>query len=164
MTPYYHYFKIDQFTESHSSRLDGTKHSAHTTTKFQKKNHTYVCTAEEHKRRENSWVLVLIGQNKNGPMEQREDDAEAIRIKERLYEESGKGRTKTIPANKYSKERINRSEDSVVNERIELNRNLDGDGILPLPHRGGTPNPRTFNTSAHDFFSRGSSLCLCLVK
>ena len=45
---------------------------------------TYVCTAEEHQRRENSFVLVLNSQGKNGPMKQREDKAEAIKIKERL--------------------------------------------------------------------------------
>ena len=86
--------------------------------------HTYVCTAEEHKRRENSWVLVLNSQEKNGPMKQREDYAEATKIKERLH----------IPANKYGKERINRSRDS-VKEPNELTRKLDGNGILLLPHQ-----------------------------
>ena len=86
--------------------------------------HRYVCTAEEHKRRENSWVLVLNSQGKNGPMKQREDYAEATKIKERLH----------IPANKYGKERINRSRDS-VKEPNELTRKLDGNGILLLPHQ-----------------------------
>ena len=66
ITPFWNGFTIVRFTESHSSRLDGTKHSAHTTTRFQKADHTYVCTAEEHKRRENSWVLVHNSQGKKG--------------------------------------------------------------------------------------------------
>ena len=37
MTLFENDFRIVQFKESHSSRLDGTKLSAHTTTKFQKK-------------------------------------------------------------------------------------------------------------------------------
>ena len=71
-------FKIVQFTESHRSRLDGTKNSAHATTQ----DHSYVAATEERKRRENSWVLVLNSQGKHGPMNQREDHAEAKRIKE----------------------------------------------------------------------------------
>ena len=90
--------------------------------KISKENHTYVCTAEEHERREQLGVLVLNSQGKNGPMRQREDYAEAIRIKERLHEESGEGRTK------------NGSQDS-VKELNELTRKLDGDGILLLPHQ-----------------------------
>ena len=62
-----------------------------------KEDHSYMATAEERKRRENSWVLVLNSQGKNGPMNQREDHAEAKRIKERLYEESGEGNTKIHP-------------------------------------------------------------------
>ena len=37
ITPLWNGFKILRFAESHSSRLDGAKHSAHTTTRFQKK-------------------------------------------------------------------------------------------------------------------------------
>ena len=37
MTLFGNDFRIDLFSKSHSSRLDGMKHSAHTTTKFQKK-------------------------------------------------------------------------------------------------------------------------------
>ena len=67
-------------------------------------------------------------------MKQREEDnAEPIRIKQRLYEESGEGQ-KSIPANKYGKERINRSQES-AKEPNELTRKLDGDGILLLPHQ-----------------------------
>ena len=90
--------------------------------KIPEEDHTYVCTEEEHKRRENSWVSVLNSQGKKGPMKQREDYAEAIRIKERLHEESGEGSTK------------NGSQDS-VKEPNELTRKLDGDGILLLPHQ-----------------------------
>ena len=53
-----------------------------------KEDRTYVCTAEEHRTRQNSWVLILNSQGTNGPMKQREDYADAIRIKERY------GRTK----------------------------------------------------------------------
>ena len=78
-----------------------------------KEDHSYVCTAEEHERRDNSWVLVLNSQGKNGPMKQREDYAEPIRIKERCTKSLEKHGQKSIPANKYGKERINRSPDSV---------------------------------------------------
>ena len=49
-------------------------------------------------RRENDWVLVLNSSGPNGPMNQREDYHEAIKIKERLYEESGKGNTGLHPS------------------------------------------------------------------
>ena len=39
-------------------------------------------------RRENDWVLVLNSSGPNGPMNQREDYHEAIKIKERLYDPS----------------------------------------------------------------------------
>ena len=94
MTPYWHDFKIVQLTESHRSRLDGTGNSAHATTQIAEEDHSHEATAEERKIRENSWVLVLNTQGENGPMNQREDYAEATRIKERLYEESGEGNTK----------------------------------------------------------------------
>ena len=46
--------------------------------------------AEDHfSRLENTWDLVLNSSGPNGPMNQREDHQEAIRIKERLYQESG---------------------------------------------------------------------------
>ena len=57
--------------------------------KLSNEDHTYVCTAEEHRRRETSWVLQLNSQGRNVPMKQREDYAEAIKIKERLYRFSG---------------------------------------------------------------------------
>ena len=53
--------------------------------KLSNEDHTYVCAAEEH-RRENSLVLGLNSQGKNGPMKQDDDYTEAIKIKERLYE------------------------------------------------------------------------------
>ena len=65
-------------------------HTAHNAAK--QADHTYVCTAKGHKRREHLCVLVLNSQCNNGPMNQRGDHAEAIKIKERLYEESGEAR------------------------------------------------------------------------
>ena len=41
---------------------------------------------------------------------------------------------KSIPANKYGKERINLSQD-LVKEPNELTPKMDGDGILLLPHQ-----------------------------
>ena len=97
--------------------------------------HTYECIAEEHERRENSWVLVLNSQSKNGPMKQREDYADAIRIKERDCTKNLKEQDqKSIPANKYGRERINCSQDT-VKEPNELTRKPDGNGILLLPHQ-----------------------------
>ena len=78
---------------------------------------TYVCSAEEHERREKSLVLVLNSQCKNGPMTQREGHA-----------------GNSIPANWHGNERINLSQDS-VKEPNELTRKMDGDGILLLPHQ-----------------------------
>ena len=60
--------------------------------------HSHITTAEERKRREKSWVLVLDSSGKNGPMNQREDYAEAIKIKERLYEEKREGNTRLHPS------------------------------------------------------------------
>ena len=68
-------------------------------------------------------------------MKQREDYAEAIRIKERWYEESWK-RKDTNPSQQTNtlKSEANRSQDS-VKEPNELTRTLHGDGILLLPHQ-----------------------------
>ena len=60
--------------------------------------------AQERKRRENSWLLVLNSQGKNGPMNQREDYVEAKRIKERWYEESEEG-NKKIHSSKQVRQR-----------------------------------------------------------
>ena len=89
-------FQNCPFAEGHRSRMDGTKHSAHSTTKFQKKI-IHTCAPQKSIKDDNSWVVVLNCEGKNGPMKQHEDHAKAIRIKERLYEESGEGRTK-IPS------------------------------------------------------------------
>ena len=79
-------FKLVRFTESHSSRLDGTKPSVHPMTTSRRKI-IHTCTSEdEHKRLENSWILQQKSQGPNSPMKQRED---------------------------YGKERINRSQDPV---------------------------------------------------
>ena len=61
---------------------------------------------EERKRCENSWVLVLNSQGKNGPMNQCENYTEAKRIKERLYEESGERNT-NIHHSKQVRQRAN---------------------------------------------------------
>ena len=47
------------------------------------------------------WYSIAKG--KNGPMNQREDYAEAKRIKEQLYEESGRGNTKIHPSKQVRK-------------------------------------------------------------
>ena len=59
-------------------------------------NHSFFATAPERLRRENAWVLVLNSSGPNGPMNQREDQ-EATRIRERLYQESGKANTRLHP-------------------------------------------------------------------
>ena len=55
-------------------RIDHAVHNA-----AKKADHTYVCTAKGHKRREHFCVLVLNSQCNNGPMKQREDHAKAIK-------------------------------------------------------------------------------------
>ena len=110
----------------------GSKHSAHTTTNFQKKIiHTcapqksikdvktdgdWYSTAKIKRSDATTWCLRRNHQN-------------LWAIVRRVWR-----RTKSIPANKYGKERINRSQDS-VKEPNELTRKLDGDGILLLPHQ-----------------------------
>ena len=74
-------------------------------------------------------------------MNQREDCADAKRIKERLYEESGEGSTKIHPSKQVRQgenQPFSRSREGA--ERIEAK--LDGNGILLQPHparlrRGG---------------------------
>ena len=66
-----------------------------------KEDHSYVAAAEERKRREKSWVLAI---NSQGKM-------------------SGEGTRKSTPANKYGKERINRSQDP-AKEQNESTRKL----------------------------------------
>ena len=60
--------------------------------------HTFVATAAERFRREDGWVLVLNISGPNGPMNQREDYHEAIKIKGRFFEESGKAKTRLHPS------------------------------------------------------------------
>ena len=100
--PSWYDFKRVRFTESHSSRLHGTKLSA-----------------------QNSWVLEVNSQGRNGPMKQREDYAEAMKIKERLYEESGGARPQ-IPPSKQVCQRT-KQPFSRASKRAEC--------ILPLPHQ-----------------------------
>ena len=68
VTPYWNDLKIVRFTESHSSRLDGTNDSGTPRRHFKRRSYIHVCTAEERKKRQNSLVLVLKSQGKNGPM------------------------------------------------------------------------------------------------
>ena len=60
--------------------------------------HSYIAAASERFRRENARVLVSNSSGPNGPMNQREDYHEAMKIKERLCEESGKGNTRLHPS------------------------------------------------------------------
>ena len=94
ITRFWHDFKIVQLTERHRSRLDGAKNSAHATTQIQKKTiHTRLQQKSvKDVKTVGYWYSTAKGEN--GPMNQREDYAEAIRIKDRLYEESGEGNTK----------------------------------------------------------------------
>ena len=71
------------WTEEHCARLD----------EIAAEDHSYIATAAERIRRENTWVFVLSSSGPNGPMNQREDYQEAKRIKERLYQESGQANT-----------------------------------------------------------------------
>ena len=76
------------WTEEHCARLDEVAAECH----------SYIATAAERTRRENTWVLVLNSSGPNAPMNQREHYQEAKRvIKERLYQESGKASTRLHP-------------------------------------------------------------------
>ena len=75
------------WTEGRCARLDA----------IAAEDHSYIATASERFRRENAWVLVLNSSGPNGPMNQRGDYHEAIKIKERSHEESGKGNTRLHP-------------------------------------------------------------------
>ena len=59
---------------------------------------TYVCTAQEHKRRENSWPLILNSQGRHGPIKQREDHTNAIKTNKRLHKKSGAASPKIHPS------------------------------------------------------------------
>ena len=64
--------------------------------------HTCFYNASEHQRLENSWVLALNSQGPNGLMKQREDYAEAVRIKNRSHRESGRANPKIHPTKQVS--------------------------------------------------------------
>ena len=75
------------WTEDHCARLDD----------IAAEDHSYIATAAERARRKNTWVLVLNSSGPNGPMNQREDDQDAIRIKERLFQEPGHANPRLHP-------------------------------------------------------------------
>ena len=129
MTLFENDFRIVQFKESHSSRLDGNQAFGAHYDEISEEDHTYVCTAEEHKIRKNWRVLVLNSQGTNGPMKQREDHAEAIKIKERY------GRTKTPSQQTTTAKTKSTVLKDSVNEPNELTRKLGGDGILLPLHQ-----------------------------
>ena len=99
-----------------------------------------MATAEERKRQENRWAAGTRG--KNGPMNQREDYAEAIKIKERLQEEEAEGpRQTSTSVNKYDNEQISRSLGSAKDLNV-LTQRLAGSGTHRIHqqvhlHRGG---------------------------
>ena len=88
-------FGIALVIENHRSKSDGTKNTTRCGCSRRPHLHRYSGMAQ---RRENDWVLVLNSSGPNGPMNQREDDHEAIKIKERFFEESGKGNTGLHPS------------------------------------------------------------------
>ena len=63
----------------------------------QAEDHSYIATAAEQQRRENTWVLMLNSSGPNGPMNQRGDYAEAKKICQRLYQESGQAHRRLHP-------------------------------------------------------------------
>ena len=67
------------WTEVHCARLD----------EISAGDHSYIATAAERARRENTWVLVLNSSGPNGPMSQRVDYEDATNTCQRLYQESG---------------------------------------------------------------------------
>ena len=131
MTLFGNDFRIVQFKESHSSRLDGTKLSAHTSTKFQKKI-IHTCAPQKSikdvkivgywystaKVQSVRWNNVKTTPR---PSKSKSDCTKSL-------EKEGQN---SIPANRYGKKHINRFWDS-VKEPNELTRKLDGDDI-PLP-------------------------------
>ena len=66
---------------------------------------SYIATTAERSRNENSWKLVLNISEKNGPMNQRDDNQEAKRTGERLYEEHGTGNTRIHPKDQVRQRR-----------------------------------------------------------
>ena len=95
MTSHWHDFKIVQVTESRISRLDVTN-SAHATTQL--KDTSFHRWLQQQSVNDVKIVQYwqLNSHRKKGPKNQRGGYAEAIRIKERLYEGSGEGTQKCI--------------------------------------------------------------------
>ena len=67
------------WTEDHCKRLD----------EIADEDHSYVATAAERARRENTWVFVLNSFGPNGPGNQREDYVEGKKTCQRPHQESG---------------------------------------------------------------------------
>ena len=88
--------------------------------KLSEEDHTYVYTAVGRQRLETSWVVQLNSQGPNGPMKQREDYADAVKIKDRLYRESGGANPKIQPS-KQVRQRADQafSRSSEVAERVD---------------------------------------------
>ena len=78
-------------TVDHCARLDETA----------AEDHSYIATAAERARRENTWILVLNSSVPNGPMNQREDYQDAIRIKECSYQEPGHANPRLHPREQF---------------------------------------------------------------
>ena len=78
------------WTEDHCARLD----------EIAAEDHSYIATAAERARRENTWVLVLDSSGPNGPMNQREDHQEAKKLCERRNRESGQAHHRPHPRDK----------------------------------------------------------------
>ena len=64
MTPYWHDFKIVQLTEESQIAIEWDEEFCARCNTIAKEDHSCVATAEERKRRENSWVLALNSQGK----------------------------------------------------------------------------------------------------
>ena len=75
------------WTEDHCARLD----------QIAADDHSYIATAAERARRENTWVLVLNSSGPNGPLNQREYYQDDKRICELLYQESGQAHHRLHP-------------------------------------------------------------------
>ena len=102
----------NDFLFVHSSRLDGAKHSAHTATKIQKEI-VHTCVSQQSiKDVKTVWYWYLTAKVKNGSMKVKttpKPSESKIDCTESLEKEG----QKSIPANKYGKERINHSQDPV---------------------------------------------------
>ena len=68
--------------------------------------HSYEYSAKEHERLASSWRIHLNSCGKNGPMKQRLDCVETVRIKDRLYRES-EGPNEKIHPSRQTRQRNN---------------------------------------------------------